>query len=140
MVTTEATRTNEQVRHDVQAELKWYAGVEHNGIGAAVKDGIVILGGWGDSYLKSWEAERAAVAGGDGAFGGQVFEGVAHLGVERVGCFSAHVGLPSPEVSAGHWTMPRKSRSAVSESRTRQYRAANSRDTATFVHHQRIAA
>jgi DNA-binding CsgD family transcriptional regulator len=72
--------------------LKWYAGVEPNEIGAAIKDGIVILGGWVDSCVKGWEAERAAVAGGDGAFGGQVFEGVAHLGVERVGCFSAHVG------------------------------------------------
>lgn len=61
VVTTEATRTNEQVRHDVQAELKWYAGIEPNEIGAAVKDGIVILGGWVDSYVKGWEAERAAV-------------------------------------------------------------------------------
>jgi osmotically-inducible protein OsmY len=66
VVTTEATRTNEQVRHDVQAELKWYAGVEPNEIGAAVKDGIVILGGWVDSYVKGWEAERAAVDALDG--------------------------------------------------------------------------
>jgi hypothetical protein len=38
--------------------LKWYAGVEPNEIGTAVKDGIVILGGWVNSYVKSWEAER----------------------------------------------------------------------------------
>jgi hypothetical protein len=69
VVTTEATRTNEQVRHDVQAELKWYACVEPNEIGAAVKDGIVILGGWGDSYLKSWEAEHNAEEVALGSFG-----------------------------------------------------------------------
>src|ERR1700716_4289734 len=100
VVTTEATRTNEQVRHDVQAELKWYAGVEPNESGAAVKDGIVILRGWVDPCVKSWEAERAAVAGGDGAFGGQVLECVAHLSVERVGCFSAHGCAKSCAASA----------------------------------------
>jgi osmotically-inducible protein OsmY len=58
-VTTE-TRTDAQIQSDVLAELKWDARVLPNEIGVAVKDGIVTLTGWVDSYTKRWAAEEAA--------------------------------------------------------------------------------
>jgi osmotically-inducible protein OsmY len=54
------TRTDEQIQHDVLAELKWEPRVTPNEIGVAVKDGVVTLTGWVDSYLKRWAAEEAA--------------------------------------------------------------------------------
>ena len=56
---TEA-RTDEQIQKDVFAELKWDARVLPNEIGVAVKNGIVTLTGWVDSYVKRWAAEEAA--------------------------------------------------------------------------------
>src|SRR5947209_18530288 len=60
MATATLTRTDEQVQTDVLAELKWNAQVQPNEIGVAVKDGVVTLTGWVDSYLKKWSAEEAA--------------------------------------------------------------------------------
>jgi osmotically-inducible protein OsmY len=54
------TRTDEQIQKDVLAELKWDARVQSTEIGVAVKDGIVTLTGWIDSYPKRWAAEEAA--------------------------------------------------------------------------------
>ncbi len=54
------TRTDEEIQKDVLAELKWDAQVQPNEIGVSVKDGIVTLTGWVDSYLKKWNAEEAA--------------------------------------------------------------------------------
>src|SRR3989440_13003892 len=54
------TSTDEQIQRDVLAELKWDARVQPNEIGVAVKDGIVTLTGWVDSYAKRWAAEEAA--------------------------------------------------------------------------------
>lgn len=42
------------------AELRWDARVLSNEIGVAVKDGVVTLTGWVDSYTKRWAAENAA--------------------------------------------------------------------------------
>ncbi len=53
-------RTDEEIQKDVLAELKWDAQVQPNEIGVAVKDGVVTLTGWVDSYLKKWAAEDAA--------------------------------------------------------------------------------
>jgi osmotically-inducible protein OsmY len=53
-------RTDEQLQRDVLAELKWEPRVQPNEIGVAVKDGIVTLTGWVDSYTKRWAAEEAA--------------------------------------------------------------------------------
>ena len=58
--TATLTRTDEQIQKDVLAELKWDARVQPNEIGVAVKDGIVTLMGWVDSYTKRWAAEDAA--------------------------------------------------------------------------------
>ena len=54
------TRTDAQIQADVLAELKWDARVLPNEIGVAVKDGVVTLTGWVDSYTKRWAAEDAA--------------------------------------------------------------------------------
>ncbi len=53
-------RTDEEIQKDVLAELKWDAQVLPNEIGVSVKDGVVTLTGWVDSYLKKWSAEEAA--------------------------------------------------------------------------------
>ena len=54
------TRTDAQIQADVLAELKWDARVLPNEIGVAVKDGVVTLTGWVESYSKRWAAEDAA--------------------------------------------------------------------------------
>jgi len=54
------TKTDEQIQQDVLAELKWDARVRPNEIGVAVKDGVVTLTGWVDSYTKKWVAEEVA--------------------------------------------------------------------------------
>ncbi len=53
-------RTDEQIQTDVLEELQWDSRVQPNEIGVAVKDGIVTLTGWVDSYLKKIAAEEAA--------------------------------------------------------------------------------
>ena len=60
MPTATLVRTDEEIQKDVLAELKWDAQVQPNEIGVSVKDGVVTLTGWVDSYLKKWSAEDAA--------------------------------------------------------------------------------
>ena len=55
-----STRTDEQIQIDVLEELKWDTRVRPNEIGVGVKDGIITLTGWVDSYLKKMAAEEAA--------------------------------------------------------------------------------
>jgi len=54
-------RTDENIRAEVIQELEWDPRVRSNEIGVAVKDGIVTLTGWVDSYLKKVAAEEAAL-------------------------------------------------------------------------------
>lgn len=60
MTTPTMTRADDQIQRDVLEELKWDARVQPNEVGVAVKDGVVTLTGWVDSYTKKWAAERAA--------------------------------------------------------------------------------
>ena len=60
MATATLVRTDQEIQKDVLAELKWDAQVQPNEIGVSVKDGVVTLTGWVDSYLKKWSAEEAA--------------------------------------------------------------------------------
>jgi osmotically-inducible protein OsmY len=60
MAVTTETRTDAQIQSDVLAELKWEPRVLPNEIGVAVKNGVVVLTGWVDSYTKRWAAEDAA--------------------------------------------------------------------------------
>src|SRR5258707_10206796 len=55
-----STRTDEEIQANALEELKWDSRVRPNEIGVAVKDGIVTLTGWVDSYLKKMAAEEAA--------------------------------------------------------------------------------
>jgi osmotically-inducible protein OsmY len=55
------TRSDADIQRDVLDELKWDARVQPNEIGVVVKDGIVTLTGWVDSYTKRWAAEEAAL-------------------------------------------------------------------------------
>jgi osmotically-inducible protein OsmY len=61
MTTATAMRTDEQIRHDVEEELTWDARLQPNEIGVVVKDGVVTLTGWVDSFVKKWAAEGAAL-------------------------------------------------------------------------------
>jgi len=54
------TKSDQEIQRNVLDELKWDARVQPNEIGVAVKDGIVTLTGWVDSYTKKWAAEEAA--------------------------------------------------------------------------------
>ena len=60
MVMATEIRTDQDIQRDVLAELKWDATVQPNEIGVVVKDGVVTLTGWVDSYMKKWAAEKAA--------------------------------------------------------------------------------
>ncbi len=60
MATAATARLDEEIQRDVLEELKWDARVQPNEIGVAVKEGVVTLTGWVDSYLKKWAAEDAA--------------------------------------------------------------------------------
>src|SRR5882757_6822886 len=60
VATAVPARIDAQIQADVLAELKWEPRVLPNEIGVTVKDGVVTLTGWVDSYPKRWEAEHAA--------------------------------------------------------------------------------
>jgi osmotically-inducible protein OsmY len=60
MAVATENRTDAQIQADVLAELKWEPRVMPNEIGVIVKDGVVTLTGWVDSYTKRWAAEEAA--------------------------------------------------------------------------------
>jgi osmotically-inducible protein OsmY len=60
MAVATETRTDTQIQADVLAELKYEPRVQPNEIGVTVKDGVVTLTGWVDSYAKKWAAEEAA--------------------------------------------------------------------------------
>jgi osmotically-inducible protein OsmY len=60
MATATATRTDEEIQRDVLNELKWDSRVQSTEIGVAVKDGVVTLTGWVDSFYKRGAAEEAA--------------------------------------------------------------------------------
>src|ERR1700716_3111790 len=60
MAVATEVRTDVQIQSDVLAELKWEPRVQPNEIGVVVKNGVVMLTGWVDSYTKRWAAEDAA--------------------------------------------------------------------------------
>jgi uncharacterized DUF497 family protein len=52
-------RSDEEIRRDVEAELRWEPGIDSRDIGVAVKEGIVALAGSVRSYGERWDAEKA---------------------------------------------------------------------------------
>jgi hypothetical protein len=53
-------KTDAELQRDVTNELKWEPTIRAVEIGVGVKDGVVTLSGYVDSYVKKWAAERAA--------------------------------------------------------------------------------
>jgi len=53
-------KTDAELQQDVMNELKWEPTIKASEIGVAVKDGVVTLSGYVDSYVKKWAAERTA--------------------------------------------------------------------------------
>ncbi len=66
------TKSDSQLKKDVESELEWDASITANNIGVAVKDGVVTLNGHLHSYAEKYAAERAA----------QRVQGVKGLAVE----------------------------------------------------------
>src|SRR5688572_3102656 len=54
------TRNDTDIQRDVIAELKWDPSLRDDDIAVAVRDGVVTLAGFVDSYADKWKAERAA--------------------------------------------------------------------------------
>ena len=52
-------KTDAELQQDVMNELKWEPTIKAAEIGVAVKDGVVTLSGYVDSYVKKWAAEEA---------------------------------------------------------------------------------
>jgi len=53
-------KTDLELQHDVMTELQWEPSIKAAEIGVGVKDGVVTLSGYVDSFYKKWAAERAA--------------------------------------------------------------------------------
>ena len=60
IATATQARTDTQIQADVIAELRWDPRLQPNEVGVIVKDGVVALTGWVDSYVKKWAAEEDA--------------------------------------------------------------------------------
>ena len=53
-------KSDEDIRRDVEAELRWDPDISATDIAVAVKDGVVTLTGFVRSYSQKWQAERDA--------------------------------------------------------------------------------
>ncbi|MDB5866032.1 MAG: hypothetical protein JWO70_3838 [Betaproteobacteria bacterium] len=53
-------RTDDEIRKDVELELKWDADIDSSDIAVGVRDGVVALTGFVRSYAQKWQAERDA--------------------------------------------------------------------------------
>jgi osmotically-inducible protein OsmY len=53
-------RSDIEIQADVVAELRWEPGLRDDDVAVAVRDGMVTLAGYVDSYADRWRAERAA--------------------------------------------------------------------------------
>jgi osmotically-inducible protein OsmY len=52
-------KTDSQLQRDVQEQLKWEPSIRDAEIGVSVKDGVVTLSGFVDSFAEKWAAVRA---------------------------------------------------------------------------------
>lgn len=53
-------RSDEEIKRDVEEEIRWDPDIDATDIAGAVKNGVVTLTGFVRSYNDKWEAERAA--------------------------------------------------------------------------------
>jgi hypothetical protein len=59
LMTASSTKTDDQLRRDVEVELDWEPSVSANQVGVAVRDAVVTLSGQVESYWEKWSAVRA---------------------------------------------------------------------------------
>ena len=52
-------KTDSELQRDIMTQLKWEPTIRAAEIGVGVKDGVVTLSGYVDSYSKWWAIERA---------------------------------------------------------------------------------
>ena len=53
-------RSDSELQHDVEEELKWDPSLRDDDVAVSVRDGVVTLAGFVGSYLDKWKAERVA--------------------------------------------------------------------------------
>jgi osmotically-inducible protein OsmY len=53
-------RSDQDIKHDVEAELRWHPAIDASDIGVAVCGGVVTLSGFVRSYVEKLEAEEVA--------------------------------------------------------------------------------
>ena len=53
-------KTDTELQKDVMDELKWEPTIKASDIGVSVREGVITLSGYVDSFYKKWAAERAA--------------------------------------------------------------------------------
>jgi osmotically-inducible protein OsmY len=53
-------RSDEEIKRDVEAELKWDPDIDATDIAVSTKNGVVTMAGFVPSYLMKYEAEKAA--------------------------------------------------------------------------------
>ncbi|HEX6748043.1 MAG TPA: BON domain-containing protein [Longimicrobium sp.] len=53
-------RTDREIQEDVLAELRWDPSLANDDIAVSVRDGVVTLAGFADSWADRWKAERVA--------------------------------------------------------------------------------
>jgi osmotically-inducible protein OsmY len=53
-------KTDAELQHDVMDELQWEPSIEAEEIVVSVRDGVVTLSGYVDSYVKRWASEKVA--------------------------------------------------------------------------------
>jgi osmotically-inducible protein OsmY len=56
----DAMRPDDDIKRDVEAELRWDPDIDATDIAVAVKDGVVTLSGFVRSYAQKWQAEGDA--------------------------------------------------------------------------------
>ncbi|HET7159745.1 MAG TPA: BON domain-containing protein, partial [Burkholderiales bacterium] len=52
--------SDNEIKQNVEQELRWDADIDASDIGVTVKDGVVALSGFVRSYSQKWQAERDA--------------------------------------------------------------------------------
>ena len=55
-----AMKTDDEIKRDVEAELRWAPDIDSTDISVSVKQGVVTLAGFAKSYMDKYEAEKAA--------------------------------------------------------------------------------
>jgi hypothetical protein len=82
-------KTDEDIRRDVEAELRWDPDIDPTDISLNVKDGVVALTGFVKSYLQKFEAEKNA----------KRVAGVVGVANDLEVCTPASEQLPDPDIA-----------------------------------------